>query len=310
QGLLIDNAYAFIHELGHSLFLKHGIVKFVENYESISGDDVLECIAVEAGVTGPYWELHDSEHIASCIMSYPIGLMRPTDNGYKPFFSRIDRWFCGVCLLLIRFYDEGRLRKSDVFRRIQYTLRNGGSIKIAYTPLNTVKPISIKFPPLYVLSNPILDSSTLNMNLGDECIIFALYPMEEIITREGSRVGVFKDLSTSSFRLDAIANGKWGQNANIRGIWKIVDSPIKDPDNAVEVASENRVIELSEYELEDSVKVAKIKAVREGTNKIYFGIQGIDNQGQTQYIWSNPLTINVRPEMVITEEEVYGETSK
>jgi len=308
----VVNAHFFIHELGHGLFLKHGVVEFVENYESNTGNNVFECIAVEAGIGGPYWELHDSEHVTSCVMSYPIRLIHSVhDEEYSILKPSIDRCFCGVCLLLLRFYDEERLRRSIALRKIQYSLREGGSIKIAYTPLNTVKPISREESNLYILSNPILNSQILNMNIDEEYIVFALYPMEEIRSREGDKIGIFKDISTSSFRLgETVARGKWGRGANIRGRWKIMNPNATDPNTAVEVANENRVIEVSEHELEDEVRVARIKAVREGSNKLYFGIEGVDDQGQTRYIWSLPLTINVSippPDMVITEEEAYGE---
>ena len=264
-----DTTKWLAHEMGHALSLNHGATAFTD---TVSGSGMVYPVILRSmknGEEGPDWDLHDSEDMTSCIMSYENDY-HGTGDSYHPNWHRVNWHFCGVCLLLLRFYDEGRLRKSDVFRRIQYTLRNGGSIKIAYAGVDIskeklIKPDGSTVESKNIVLQNISFKSPLKMNQGDTYILLVLYPSEGVINNLG--YDHYKDVSTHP-----------------RGQWRFLD-----PNTNKEVPRNKRVVNISRVRFPDDTLLTEIEAVRKGRNIISFGIQGSGNS----FIWSDPLTVEV-----------------
>jgi len=135
--LAVDATKTFVHEMGHALFLKHGATKFIfeknkkKQIKPIGGlryqkkPKKLKPIivrSVKSGSEGPYWDQHDSEDTISCIMSYENNYYDKKGKRLKK--NATDWHFCGVCLLLLRFYSKSGMSESrtspESFRRVNY----------------------------------------------------------------------------------------------------------------------------------------------------------------------------------------------
>jgi len=116
-----DITMYFSHEVGHALFLRHGLTDFnvVDGSDKLRArTDVPFVVNQEGGgMDGPFYDDHDPCDSTSCIMSY-----------YNEFFERpgrplpanirVDYHFCGMCLLLLRFYDRVKLASYSPVQRL------------------------------------------------------------------------------------------------------------------------------------------------------------------------------------------------
>lgn len=163
-----DVAKTLAHELGHALFLKHGATTFFKKPQAV----VTKRWGGDGGDSGPFWDLHDSENMVSCIMSY--------ENNHYNVEHPVNWHFCGVCLLLLRFYDEEKLIGNNIFNDVQYTLRKGGNMIIGYFKSK--------------------HTDILKMKKGESRALYVLYPREGVVNNLG--LDYYKDVST-------YARGKW-----------------------------------------------------------------------------------------------------
>jgi hypothetical protein len=190
-----DAAGILAHELGHALFLKHGATTFLKVPQAV----ITKRWGGDGGDSGPFWDLHDSEDMVSCIMSY--------NNHHYNVEYPVNWHFCGVCLLLLRFYDEDKLIGNNIFNDVQYTLRKGGSMIIGY------------FKPEH--------AGMLKMKKKSSRILYVLYPREGVVNNLG--FDYYKDVST-------YARGKWrfidpNTNQNLSSGMEVVNiRPYKLPD--------------------------------------------------------------------------------
>jgi len=246
-----DPTGTLVHEMGHALFLNHGYTKFVKLTSSSAVDYPIAINSVESGSEGPYFNEHDSEAIIPCVMSY--------ENSYDVSANKVDWHFCGSCLLLLRFYDSGKLGKNADYQNLEYTLRKGGNIELAYANI-----ISGVAPQEISVSSPLTIKLTKKSKLNRR-ELFVLYPKEGIKNNVGE--DHFKDVSTYS-----------------RRIWKFTD-----PNTKANVPNNKRVISIGISKLPGDKRLTVIRAIRKGKNEISFGIKKADGTS----VWSDPLTVEI-----------------
>ena len=160
---MIDSgaATAFVHELGHALFLRHGATFFVQN-----SSFPFTTRSETGSQSGPFWDDHDSQDIISCVMSY---------ENYSP----VEWHFCGLCLLSLRLYDKNRMisDEDNTLRNILYP----GTPELCWaeeTTIQTVDPDGVTWEEPYINVDP---SNPPPLHVGRTVRLLAFYPQEGVI---------------------------------------------------------------------------------------------------------------------------------
>jgi hypothetical protein len=268
-----DVAVNLAHELGHALFLMEGATRFHEHYfkEYKFGVVVTEYAKGNKKhdpwhnalrtLTNPSWDLHDSEDMISCIMSYENDSCEYENNQPKKVVNPVNWHFCGVCLLLLRFYDENKLIKNNIFLGIQYT--RSKNMIIYYIGGKSEKT---NLPKTIIVKN----GGTLTMKKGESGILYVLYPQEGVINNRG--LNPYKDVST------------YGKT---RSRWIFTDP------NTNQVLSPGMgVVKITHDLIDDTVRTLITAGERTGENKVSFEII---NPTNNQPLQSISLTIKVVP---------------
>lgn len=176
--LAADATKSFVHEMGHALFLNHGATKFIRK----KGDRRFKPIIVRSdkgGSGGPYWDQHDSEDTISCVMSY--GNFYYDSKGKKLKKNATDWHFCGVCLLLLRFYSKSGMSESrtspESFRRLNYSKKPRIAEVLEMKMLGDYSMISWDY------------KKSVNVSLRDvsKRRLFAVYPREPVKNNIGKK---------------------------------------------------------------------------------------------------------------------------
>ncbi|MEM2538693.1 MAG: hypothetical protein QXE38_05225 [Candidatus Methanomethylicia archaeon] len=267
-----DVTCTFAHEMGHALFLKHSATDF-EIFQDSQGK--ICPIIFKKKVSVSEWDLHDSEDMISCIMSY--------ENDYHGASNSVNWHFCGVCLLLLRFYDETKLVKNKFFKSIQYngTVRKEGKKALRNTKLrkeffknirNMSKVLrdtgNMDIAHLYIDPNTYKSSplsfSPLKMHQKDKRVLLVLYPQEKVINN--LKYDFYKDVSTHP-----------------RGEWIFRDPEGRD------IPMNERIVNIRNNSSPDGKLLTEIEAVKKGKNTISFRIKG----GGYLFTQSKPLTVEV-----------------
>jgi len=153
-------ATAFVHELGHALFLRHGATFFVQN-----SSFPFTTRSETASQSGPFWDDHDSKDIIPCVMAY---------ENYPP----VEWHFCGLCLLSLRLYDKNRMisDEDNTLRNILYS--NAPELCWAEeTTIQTTDPDGVIWEEPYINVDP---SNPPPLNVGKTHRLLAFYPQEGI----------------------------------------------------------------------------------------------------------------------------------
>ncbi len=213
-----DVTVTFTHEMGHALFLEHGVTNSVRATDNpgahpLKADASYSQRSEDEGSTGPYFDQHYSEDMVPCSMSYENDYYDSNgnmlaDDDHPLHYDRnnhpVDWHFCGVCLLQLRFYDSKRmlLANNDSFRKLQYL--QTPSLKIA-EKVGTV-PIPPKNEQEF---EEIQFNNPLTVQSGHEKEILILYPQEAVMNNDGALI--YKDLSylTQANTVDGHPRAKW-----------------------------------------------------------------------------------------------------
>ena len=195
-----DSAQTLTHEMGHALFLNHGSTSFIR-------DPSLNIVVQlnGGGSSGPFWHDHDSEDMISCVMSYSVA--------HKLQANPCDWHFCGVCLLLLRFYDGLKLQGSDIMKKLQYSLRKGnGPIRIIsadYQIVNVGASQKLQIGNFNFTGQCSISSESFKQGATISKILFVAYPKEGVTNNHG--VDYFKDISTFPWHLWRVYDDATGQ---------------------------------------------------------------------------------------------------
>jgi hypothetical protein len=194
-----DLTRALVHELGHALFLHHGITSecelFTTNAKGKLADAPIACRSNKPGEVGPYYYEHDSDDMVSCVMSYGSDyynvkgkkLLDSAKNLLEKNDHPVDWHFCGVCLLKLRFYEPTKMQtaSNSIFRELQYSKE---PITIA-----NLSGDYFKDQPSGKLVLEINTSRSIELIEGRNEMLFALYPKEGV--RNNRNWDLYKDVS-------------------------------------------------------------------------------------------------------------------
>ncbi|MEM3403375.1 MAG: hypothetical protein QXJ17_02310 [Nitrososphaeria archaeon] len=251
-----DSAQTFTHEMGHALFLNHGSTSFIQ---SPSLNIVVQFNG--GGSSGPFWHDHDSEDMISCVMSYCVA--------HKLQVHPCDWHFCGVCLLLLKFYDGFKLQGSDVMKKLQYSLRKGnGPIRIIsadYQIVNVGASQELQIGNFNFTGQCSINSESFKQGAAVSKILFVAYPKEGVINNTG--VDYFKDISSFPWHL-----------------WKVYDDT-----TGQEISPSNSIFSFSYFSPDARLfTMITLKGIK-GRNRIVFEV----NYNSNNPIQSEPFIVEV-----------------
>jgi hypothetical protein len=107
-----DYTETFVHELGHALYLRHGLTGH-SCHRRPSG--VWDSPALVSVVPPENLYDHDLGDAVSCVMSYGNACFDKEQNRRE---HGVEWHFCAVCLLKLRFWNTASLNKEDWFRNL------------------------------------------------------------------------------------------------------------------------------------------------------------------------------------------------